>query len=280
MRLRVALELEREAAVPINHQHLLTGVVYRFLEAADADYAAFLHGEGYAVSPPLSPPSQGGVRNERSQGGAQEDRRRFKLFVFSPLRAKRRRADGVILRIGPGPVEWLVSSPVEKFLTEFATGLLSAGVLQVGTLTLPIAQVEALPEPEFGDTARFTCLSPIVVSVTETREGRRVTRYLRPDDPAFGERVRLNLLAKYAALYGALPSDDRLTLTFDAAYLARNRGTKKITYKEIEVVGAFAPFQISGSPELIRVGYTSGLGEKNAGGFGMVEVDRRGGEQL
>jgi CRISPR/Cas system endoribonuclease Cas6 (RAMP superfamily) len=37
-------------------------------------------------------------------------------------------------------------------------------------------------------------------------------------------------------------------------------------------VGAFCPFTVSGSPELMETGYQTGLGEKNAGGFGMVDV--------
>ncbi len=251
MRLRVTMMLDCEVCLPINHQHLLTGVVYRFLERADADYAQFLHTEGYAAT-----------EDER-------DRHRFKLFVFSPLRAKRRRADHVLLHIGPGPVEWLVSSPVEPFLTAFATGLLSEGVLPVGRLALSIAQVETLPAPHLDEVNRFTCLSPIVASIS----GERPTpEYLRPGDPRFSEQVRCNLMAKYRALHGKPPADDRLALEFDTDYLEHHRGTKLIDFKGIQVVGALAPFTLRGSPEMIRVGYECGLGEKNAAGFGMVEI--------
>jgi CRISPR-associated endoribonuclease Cas6 len=37
-------------------------------------------------------------------------------------------------------------------------------------------------------------------------------------------------------------------------------------------VGAFAPFILSGSKELMRLAYDCGVGEKNAAGFGMIEV--------
>lgn len=63
MRLKVSLQLERETAVPLNHQHFLTAVVYKFIEYSNADYAAFLHGQGY--------------------GFDEDDPRRFKLFCFS-----------------------------------------------------------------------------------------------------------------------------------------------------------------------------------------------------
>lgn len=253
MRLRINLQLERATAIPINHQHLLTGVVYRFLESADADYARFLHGEGYIP--------------EGETGG-----RRFKLFCFSPLRCRRRDIRGETLWLGPGEAEWLVASPVEKFLREFATGLLNEGALRVGATHLSITGVETLPLPRFEETMRFKCLSPIVAAVAEQEGDKRWTRYLRPKDPAFGERVRQNLLGKHSALHGALPQGDSLTLAFDADYLAEHRGTKKITFKDIEIVGAFCPFTLSGSLELIELGYNAGIGEKNAGGFGMVEV--------
>jgi CRISPR-associated endoribonuclease Cas6 len=259
MRLRVCFRLDRPIVVPINHQHLMAGVVYRYLECADADYAEFLHNEGYAAS----------------EGG--EDRRRFKLFTFSPIRATRRQANGSVLRLGPGMAEWLVSSPVEKFLTEYATGLLSFGEMRAGTATLPIVSVESLPTPATAETMRFTCLSPIVSSETTYEGGARSTRYRFPDDPAFSESIRQNLLGKYAALYGRAPADDRLSLTFDRDYLARqpHGGTKLIEFKGIHIRGAFAPFTLTGSPELIRLGYECGFGEKNSSGFGMVLIDER-----
>lgn len=66
MRLKISLQLERETAIPLNSQHLLTAVVYRFIESFNRDYASFLHGEGYAA--------------------LENDARRFKLFCFSPIR--------------------------------------------------------------------------------------------------------------------------------------------------------------------------------------------------
>ena len=69
MRLQIRLKLEHETAVSLNSQHLLTAVVYRFLEYSNADYARFLHREGYAPG--------------------ENDTRRFKLFCFSPIRSQK-----------------------------------------------------------------------------------------------------------------------------------------------------------------------------------------------
>lgn len=241
--------------IPINYQHHLTALVYRLLAASDPEYASFLHEQGYAP---------------------EGERKRFKLFVFSWLRPRNRRAfqaEGEWLRLGPGAIEWFVSSPRTDFLTHSATGLLSVGTaIRVEGAAFRIAEVCALPVPTFGPSARFTCLSPIVAAVSgEAGE----TRYLRPwEGAAFSEAVRRNLLQKYELLYGGPPEETELELTFDAGYLERDRhrGTKKITYKEVEVVGALAPLTLRGSAALMQVGWECGLGEKNSAGFGMVEL--------
>lgn len=249
MRLRVCLDNPAGTRLPINYQEFLTAAVYGLLAASDADYARHLHDAGYA----------------------DENGRRFKLFTFSWLRGGRRQVDGDFLRFAPGPLEWQLASPVSDFLTHFATGLLGVGTLRVGSAVLPITQVETLPAPTLAETTRFTCLSPIVAALPLPGGG---TRYLRPTDgAAFSQAVHHNLKRKHRLLYGELPADDRFALTFDPAYLARaNGGTKLITVHGIHIVGAYAPFTVSGSPALQKVMLECGGGEKNASGFGMVEV--------
>lgn len=268
MRLKVTLHIERATFIPLNYQYALSSAVYRFLETADSDYAQFLHFEGYA---PLSPAEGTDSRD------ATLDRRRFKLFTFSQLKAERSRVDIRMrgeekLHLLPGRVEWQIASPVEPFLTNFASGLLTSGVLRITSAELPIAHVETLSPPQWQETLRCKCLSPIVAAVGEKADGKYHTRYLRPKDPAWSERVRENLLGKYSALHGTTPEDTRLSLRFDTEYLEKHRGTKLVTYKEIQIVGAFAPFTLSTSKELFEVAYNCGVGEKNAAGFGMVEV--------
>lgn len=256
MRLRIEFELQREMLIPIDHQYALSGLVYRLLGASDAEYARFLHDEGYKPEP--------------------ERAKRFKLFTFSSLRApkSRRQQIGDRLRLAPGPVEWLLSSGLDDFLYHSASGLLSAGqTVCVGPHALTIREVAALPEPQFSRQMKFTCLSPIVASCA-LPDGR--THYMRPTEgEAISSAVRNNVMQKHRVLHGAPPEDDALTLTFDSGYLSdpKHRGTRKTRIGNgIDVVGAFAPFTLTGSPELIRTGYLCGLGEKNGMGFWMAEA--------
>lgn len=252
MRLRIQLDNPHGAVIPLNYQHHLTAAIYGLLTASDAEYARFLHETGY---------------------GVEESAKRFKLFVFSWLRG-RHQVEGDQLRFAPGPLVWQIASPVAEFLTHCATGLLAEAALSVGPTAFPITQIQTLPPPQFTDlaeTAHFTCLSPIVAALRLPDGG---TRYLTPGDgEAFSAAIRANLLRKHAILHGGPPADDRFQLAFDPAYLERSGGgTKLITYKTTQIRAAFAPFHASGSAELLRVGYEAGFGEKNAGGFGMVEM--------
>jgi CRISPR-associated endoribonuclease Cas6 len=258
MRLHVALQCEREARLPIDHQDVLAAAAYHLLETSDEAYSRWLHDEGFAA----------------------DSGRNFKLFAFSTLRAdsSRRRIAGDRLVLSPGPVEWIVASPKEAFVRHLATGLFQAGSLRVGGATFPVTGLESRACPEFSETSRWTCLTPIVAARSEP--GRKTPHYCRPhEEEAFSEAVRNNLLLKYRMAYGGPPRDDRLRLEFDRAYLERRAkrnpetaGTKKVRYKEIEVIGAFAPFALTGSAELMKLAWDCGLGEKNSGGFGMVET--------
>lgn len=247
MRIRINVNLEKSISIPINHQHVLTDVIYSFLETTDVDYASYLHGNN--------------------------DSHRFQLFCFSTLRSHRRRVISSSLRLGPGAVEWLVCSPVEKFLEEFASGLLQQKHITLVKNEIPIDSVDTLPPQTLDTSAAFSCLTPVVCSRPDN--GRGHGRYLTPTDNTFGEAVRHDLIRKFNSLHGHAPENETLRWQWDKDYLKRERGTKLIEYKSSFIKGAFAPFHVEGSPELIQLLYETGAGEQNAAGFGMVDVQEK-----
>ena len=262
MRLRILLEAERTVSLPADHIDALRGVLYRLLGMGNAEYAHELHEAGMGEGP-----------------------RKLKPFTFSTLRVprSRRRITGDRVHFAPGPVEWLLASPLETFLRHEVEGLLQIGSrLTIAGATLRLCGIEAIPTPDFSahtdadglTIARCTCLTPIVASIPAP-DGRPTAYYLRPRDAdAFSERVRHNLLKKYALIHGVPPDDDRLTFTFDPAYLARDRegGCKNVTIHACEIKGAFAPFTLAGSPALLTLAWDAGLGEKTGLGFGMIDI--------
>ena len=131
-----------------------------------------------------------------------------------------------------------------------------------------------LPQPRFGPQMTFRCLSPITMSTKRERGDRLDTHYCLPDDPQFSELVRQNLIRKYEAVYRQPPQEKSFAMTFDQAYIDKNKGrvTRLVDFKGTKIRGVLAPFHVIGAPELIHIGYECGFGDKNSMGFGMVEV--------
>lgn len=263
MRIQITLQNEKFVRLPIDHYHLLRGAIFDRLERSDPDYARFIHDEGYTA-----------------EAGKPH---RYKLFTYSALRVpkgSRRFAQGK-LEIAPGYVTWLLSSPKEDFLRHEVAGLLAKDdSVYVGGQPFRLIALDGLPDPVFSERMAFTCLTPFVAAVKS--DTHTTPRYLRPSDgAALSEAVRVNAVRKYRALHGKDSDRTDMTLTLSQTYLSRDAhgGTKKITLPgsggTIDVIGTLAPLTLEGSPELIKIAYECGIGEKNASGMGMLEVDAR-----
>ena len=248
MRIKITCDIGEGIRLPINYNYFLTGVIYQFLRESDPEYANFLHQDGYEL-----------------------ENRRFKLFTFSQLMAKRREIRGNQIHFR-SPLTWYVSSSQEPFLQNFAAALMQNGILQVERHRLRVQDVEVLRQPRFGRQMTFRCLSPITMSTKRDRDGK--PHYCLPDDPQFSELVRQNLIRKYEAVYRQPPEKTSFAMTFDQTYIDRRKGrvTSLIDFKGTKIRGVLSPFHVIGAPELIHVGYECGFGDKNSMGFGMVEV--------
>jgi CRISPR-associated endoribonuclease Cas6 len=248
MKININLVADRPISIPINQNYFLSSIIYKRL-SVDEEYASFLHDVGYSSS----------------TGKA------FKLFVFSPLRSANRRISGNTITLGPGKIDWNISSPMPEFLTAIATGLLSEGDINICGEILAIESIETAPEPVYSSSMKFTCLSPIVVSRANKAGG--TAEYLLHDDPEFAERIRLNLIQKYQLVKNCTPENAVLDLVFDKDYIDRKEGrvTKLIEIKKTKIRGVFAPFVVAGSIELIRMGNECGWGSYGSMGFGFCE---------
>lgn len=252
MRIKITCDIGKGIRLPINYNYFLTGVIYQFLKESDPEYAQFLHQDGYEL-----------------------ENRHFKLFTFSQLMAKRReiRGDQIHFR---SPLTWYVSSSQEPFLQNFAAALMQTGILQIERQKPRVENVEVLRQPHFERQMTFRCLSPITMSTVRERADKLVTHYCLPDDPQFSELVRQNLIRKYETVHQQPPKEKSFAMTFDQGYIDKRKGrvTRLVDFKGTKIRGVVSPFHVIGAPELIRIGYECGFGDKNSMGFGMVEVLR------
>lgn len=251
MRVRIALTPEKGTIkLPYNYGYFLSSIVYSFLKESDSRFSKFLHHEGYY-----------------------NEGKTFKLFTFSPLLALQRMAlrQGIVLG---GKIEWLVSSPKEKFLFHLTDGILEVGYLIIKHQKLLAEQIEVMEPPVFSGNMSFRALSPIVVSTGEKLEdGTFHKKFLSPSEPEFYEILERNLRRKYKTCYGNDASEEKVLFEPNREFIAqRRRISKLIEYKGIKIRGWMFPFRAKGNPELIKIGYEAGFGEGNSAGFGMVEV--------
>ncbi len=241
---------KRNATLPLSYNHAVAGLIYRTIGSASEGFAAALHDEGFEA-----------------------DGRRFKLFTFSRLFARRSRVIGDRLMLESPEVTLQVSSPVGDFIEHFVSGLFHSERFNIAGSEFTLAEAETLAPPEFSERMSFRALSPITESV---RDEQNRVRYLNLEDD-WSEIIKRNLVRKYQALYGREPSDSRLHWEWDKVYIAeaakRNRRPSVLieVSEGIKVRGWLVPFRVEGSKELIELGFEAGFGSRNSMGFGLAE---------
>ena len=261
MRLLVRLlPLSEPAALPLDN-YPLAALIYQSVWLVAPDFAEFLHEEGWQPA---------GREAGRQSSGGSAAHKRFKFFVFSRLEQPGKRISGGRQWLRQRPVEWQVASPLAEMMELLAEGLARQGVISLGdragTTHLTVTEILELPDPVLSGRMRFETLSPLFAAVDDVRpDGRHRKHHLRAEDGRYGERVAANLVSRYRALTGAEPADPRLEFRFlDApkAQLVQYKGTHHHCY--------LGQFEVSGSEELIRLGWDGGFGEGNSKGFGMA----------
>lgn len=268
MRLKLILKpLEPNCTIPINYQYPLSAAIYKILASASSEYAEFLHNKGYLSS----------------------TGKPLKLFTFSRLWSKNIKYAHTTLMIKNfTPCTLFVSSPMlADFIQNFVVGLFQYQDLVIGgpqaVARFTITQVETLPQPQFKQHTKFTCLSPIVVSTMHQYQGKLTPYYYRPADEELSSAIQKNLHHKYEIIHQEPASHLAITFQPDHQYIAKResqgkRVTKKITIKEgdkekaTDIIAFELPFSLQGSTELMEVAYESGIGERNSLGFGMIDV--------
>lgn len=261
LRLLLKISYKKEGKIPINYNYPLAASIYNLLRLGSPEFASFLHEIGY-----------------------KEANKTYKLFTFA-LRFENAFIKGYNFILKSPDARLYISSPmIDTFIQNFIMGTFEKQTIEINdngfNNVFTIDNVESLPEMQFGSSAKFKLLSPLVLSSKRIINNKPSQYYLRPEDTEEINRVMTkNLINKASIISGTDIKNAVVKLTWDESYLNRHkRVTKKITIKKkslppIEIIGIQAPFTLSGNPELIKVGYECGFGEKNSMGFGMADTD-------
>lgn len=243
MRVTITLESENgKIRIPLHYNYLIQSFIYAHISK---NMAEFLHTEGYIYQ-----------------------KRKFKLFTFSRLSGSR-------YRIKNGEIEFnrevilTISSPIEKFIQEFAETLARIAEVKVAKNKLYVTRIQVHFRPHFKNELLIKMLSPITIySTLVKRDGRKKTYYYNPWEEEFNDLVGRNLIKKYCAFYNQKMVDDFLLKPVKVS----KRDEKIIRYKNTIIKGWMGIYEIKGNEDLIAFSYDVGLGAKNSQGFGMWEI--------
>ncbi|HET54420.1 MAG TPA: CRISPR-associated endoribonuclease Cas6 [Ignavibacteria bacterium] len=248
MRIEASFRSEKDVLLPVAHNHLVQALIYNHI---DEKLANFLHDEGFVVG-----------------------KRHFKLFTFSRLSGKVSFISKLKKFKIESPFGLVISSPVESFLPSLAENFLRKENLNLNGSKIFVDSINVHGTPSFDSEVEIKMLSPMTVySTLETKDGRKKTYYYKPFEDEFSELIKQNLLKKYRAFYKQEPKD----LNFSIAPIGITSKHRKIVdYKGLVIEGWMGKYKLEGNPELIKLGYDTGLGAKNSQGFGCFETAGKG----
>lgn len=263
MRISLSISLGNERILPINYAYYLGSWLYHTLRRADADFADFLHRQGY-----------------RFEGKV------YKLMTFSPLDMAPYKIDQRTSTIEAlsGEIRWELRFYVPDIAQEFVRGLFIDRIFSVGdrqhTVTGIIHTVSLLPMPDIQERMRYRLLSPVCISHRSPEE--RYAQYLAPDHPLYADLLLQNLVHKVqaAAIAGLIPAlagagEEIPLMQFSLLTAARSKllTAKSGRKDETRVRGHLYDFELVAPEELHRVGYLCGFGGKNTSlGMGCATV--------
>lgn len=193
----------------------------------------------------------------------------FKFYTFSNLilEDKKQCRTGLDFE----RAHFFLSSPDDRFIRSFAEGLLMNPDFYLegarGRVNFAIERIEILPQIEFGSECTFKTISPVYVKTQRFDDGRLKEFDLYPSEPKFYENLHKNLVERYKEFYGMLPEREHFEI-MEVSDIKPRRIKIAQEYRRCSLMRLV----IQANPELLKFAYDAGLGEKNAMGFGCVDV--------
>ncbi|MDP2765977.1 MAG: CRISPR-associated endoribonuclease Cas6 [Candidatus Methanoperedens sp.] len=193
----------------------------------------------------------------------------FKFYTFSNLTLEDKKQCRTGLDFDRA--HFFLSSPDERFIRSFAEGLLMNPGFYLegvqGRVNFTIERIEILPAPEFGEECTFKTISPIYVKTQRNVEGKLKEFDLYPSEPKFYENLHKNLIERYSEFYGSPPEKEHFEVV-EVSHVKPRRIRIAQDYRRCSLMH----LRIQANPELLKFAYDAGLGEKNAMGFGYVDL--------
>lgn len=261
MRFKLALNNKnRFTALPVNYQYPLSAAIYKILDRADGEYAAFLHERGYGKG--------------------------FKLFTFSQLQCPFR-IEGDRLVIVGQEVNFEIAFHLPDAAENFIKGLFASQEIEIadkvsrGKFTVRSVETVRNALASAGSDeiipADVLPLSPVVAGLKNEKGNYD---FLSPVDELFQEVIRFNWREKIRTCFDDATAESALLLAelslFNHPPKSRLLTIKAGTAEETKIRGWMNfKLRLTAERRLIDVVMDSGVGIYNSLGCGMVGVDQK-----
>ncbi len=237
MQIKLSLRPEKQLILPYNYFYQLQSSVYAMLgQVYESD---FWHDGGFG------------------------DLKNYKGFCFSGLSGKHKNDKENQKLLYDGPVYFEIRSAVFEFVDAFQRALEFHPFLKLFDTRLDVSDAALSNRHLQNGITHLQAVTPIVVH--KTLSDRQHTHFFTPDENEFYIRICNNIKEKYYAVTGRESEE----------VLIRPAGEMKKTvtrYKDFLITGFTGPIDIKTDFKTAEFIYNTGLGEKNAEGFGFVEI--------
>lgn len=239
MQLKIKIYLQEPLSLPVAYKHILQSIFFSLM--GDDNGQTDLHDGGYVY-----------------QG------RKYKMFTFGPIKGDYRYAKGIITFENEIEIEFRSWDP--NIIYRMANAIDTRGIC-FGDRVLFDIEYEILDYHITQDCITVVQDSPICVYKTDEKKH---TYFFRPWDEEFEAAIQQNFKRKYnAAMVQEANGDVNLRV------INADEKDKQVTkYKNFIIQAYGGTYQLTGNPEYLDFLYQTGIGAKNAQGFGMFQVIR------
>lgn len=257
MRFQISLEKHTGTLIPVNYAYPLSAAIYRIIAKGDAEYAGFLHEEGYGKG--------------------------FKLFTFSQLNVPFK-IDGDRIRLLSNELHFQVAFHLPQAMESFIRGLFQSEDIAIADKKskagFRVRSVESLPDPlqQYKENEiihiHLKPLSPVVAGLMNDRG---YYDFLSPEDKRFTESLIYNWRNKIATCYDEVTASSALLMIevvpMIKPFKSRLITIKSGTPKETKIRG-WMNFELKVTAErrFVELLLNAGCGVYNSMGCGSVEV--------
>lgn len=239
MQLIIKHKLPRELVLPIHYHHILQSIIYHNLRE-DYGYSDFLHEKGYA-----------------------SEERQYRMFVFGLLQGRYEIVQkNIVFR---NEVSFRVRSADNRMLRLLKENLERRGISYLQQHYEDL-ELELTDDDIREEKVRVRMASPLCVYSTDPETKK--TYFYHPQEPEFAEQVNANFRRKYKAYTGLEPKSD---IQIHPLRL-RDKDKYVTKYKGFYISGWLGEYELSGEAKYLDFLYQTGLGSKNAQGFGLFDV--------